>query len=379
MSSAPIWRGWRDLVAYHHQLLRGSGIVGATLALVNKGEVVAADYFGLADLETQRPVDEHTIYHWASVTKTFTAVAIMQLRDQGLLDLDDPIVRYLPELREVHNPFGPMEAITIRQLLSHTAGFRDPTWPWGGSESWHPHEPAEWSQIVAMLPYTRIHFEPGSRYSYSNPGILFLGRALEAVSGDVYEAYIEKNLFRLLGLHRSYFDTTPWHLRKYRSNNYRIVEGQPVANGLDFNTGITVSNGGLNAPVGDMAKWLGFLMDAPAALRSRHELVLARPSLEEMWRPAVPVGDSPLGPEAMGLSFFLYEQAGQRLIGHTGDQKSFRAFILFDPIARVGLIGAYNTADGDSTAPDTDGILDAIRGCAARELFPLFQGVKASG
>jgi CubicO group peptidase (beta-lactamase class C family) len=319
-------------------------------------------------------VDEQTIYHWASVTKTFTAVAIMQLRERGLLRLDDPVVRYVPELREVYNPYSSMEAITLRHLLSHSAGFRSGTWPWGGDEPWHPHEPTEWSQLVAMIPYTRINFAPGSRYTYSNPGIVFLGRTLEKVTGDVYEAYIDKNIFRPLDMRRSYFDGTPWHLLPYRSNNYRVVEGRPVANGLDFNTGITVSNGGLNAPVGDLAKWLGFLMGTPGARRPLYEGILPRAALEEMWKPVVPVGESPLGAEAMGLSFFLYEQDGHRIVGHTGSQKSFRSFILFDPVARVGMIGAFNTADGDESAPDTSRLLNELRVRAVREVFPMFRG-----
>jgi CubicO group peptidase (beta-lactamase class C family) len=240
-------------VADHRKAAAEAGIVGASIAFVRDGEVVAADYYGLADLETRRPVDEQTIYHWASITKTFTGVAIMQLRERGLLRLDDPVVRHVPELRDVYNPFGPMEGVTLRHLLSHSAGFRSGTWPWGGDEPWHPHEPTEWSQLVAMIPYTRINFAPGSRYTYSNPGIVFLGRTLEKVTGDVYEAYIDKNIFRLLDMRRSYFDGTPWHLLPYRSNNYQVVAGLPVANGLDFNTGITVSNGGLYAPVGDLA------------------------------------------------------------------------------------------------------------------------------
>ncbi len=364
---------WRAVVEDHRRTLEAEGIVGGTVAFVHDGRIAAVDYFGMADLESGRPVDEHTIYHWASVTKTFTAVAVMQLRDRGLLDLDDPIVRYIPELRDVHNPFGPMDAITLRHLLSHSAGFRSPTWPWGGSEDWHPHEPTEWSQLVAMMPYTRIHFPPGSRYTYSNPGIVFLGRTIETVTGDVYEAYIDKNLFRPLDMRRSYFDVTPWHLLEHRSNNYRIIEGRPVANGLDFNTGITVSNGGLNASVGDIAKWVAFLLDDAATRAEGHEQVLARSSLEEMWRAAVPVGDSPLGPEAMGLSFFLYDHDGHRLVGHTGSQKSFRSFILLDPEAGVGAIGVVNTAGGDETAPASDRILTELRVRVARELFPLFR------
>ena len=235
-------------------------MIGASLWFLRGDSVLAREYHGKADLESGRLVDAHTIYHWASITKTMTAIAIMQLRDRGRLSLDDPIVKYVPELRLVHNRFGPMEAVTIRHLLSHSAGFRNPTWPWGGNQPWHPHEPTEWAQLVAMMPYTEIRFPPGTRYSYSNPGIVFLGRVIETLSGDDYEVYIDKNLFKPLGMTRSYFDLTPYHLLGDRSNNYEVRNGRPVANGLDFDTGITVSNGGLNAPLTDMAKYFAFLL-----------------------------------------------------------------------------------------------------------------------
>ena len=144
--------------------LTEQGIVGAGFVLWRDHRIAHARSYGFADLRSRRPVDADTIFHWASITKTFTAVAIMQLRDRGLLALDDPIVKYLPELRQVHNPYGPMDAITLRMLMSHSAGFRMSTWPWGGDQDWHPFEPPGWAQVAAMLPYTKIEFPPGSKY-----------------------------------------------------------------------------------------------------------------------------------------------------------------------------------------------------------------------
>lgn len=367
-------QAWAALAAEHRAALDSAGVVGATTAFVHDGEIIGVDYFGQADIAADRPVDDATIYHWASITKTFTAVALMQLRDRGLLALDDPIVDHVPELRDVHNPHGPMDAITLRHLLSHSAGFRGPTWPWGGGEPWHPHEPTEWSQLVAMIPYTEIRFPPGSQYAYSNPGIVFLGRALERVTGDVFEAYVDKNIFAPLGMLSSYFDGTPWRSRGNRSNNYRVVRGEPVAGGPEFNTGITVSNGGLNATVADMARWVAFLAGAPGTRRELHDQVLARESLEEMWTPVVTVDDSTtLGRVEMGLSFFLTEtRDGRRLVGHTGSQKSFRSLILVDRDTGAGLIAVYNTAGGDETAPDTEGIRDAFAARVVDELLPMF-------
>jgi len=364
---------WEALVEEHRATLDSAGIVGATLALVRHGAIIAVDYHGQADRASSRRVDERTIYHWASITKTFTGVALMQLRDRGLLDLDDPAVEYVPELRQVHAPFGPIEDVTLRHLLAHTSGFRDPTWPWDEGEAWQPFEPTEWSQLVAMMPYTRLQFPPGSRYGYSNPGVIFVGRTLERVTGDVYEAYVDKNLLDALEMESAYFDGTPWRLLPDRSNSYRVVDREPVARGLDFNTGITVSNGGLNATVTDMAKWIGFLSGSGAGERSAtYDAVLARSTLEEMWEAVAPVEDHPtLGPVRVGLSFFLYDGGGRRVVGHTGSQHSFRSFILVDPASGLGLIGAWNTADGDATAPDTDALRDLVMARALDELFPL--------
>lgn len=365
-------RVWGELAADWRASVEHEGVVGSSIALVHDGRLARLETTGMADLERGLPVDSGTIYHWASITKTFTAIAIMQLRDRGLLSLDDPIVDHVPELRDVHNPFGSMEAITIRHLMSHSAGFRAGTWPWGGDRDWHPHEPTEWSQLVAMIPYTEILFPPGSQYSYSNPGIIFLGRVIERVSGDVYEAYIDKNVFRPLGMRAAYFDATPWHLVDHRSNHYFVRAGEPVAGGVDFNTGITVSNGGLNAPVTDMARYLAFLMGSPID-GADFDAVLKRPSLEEMWRPVVEMGRTSTSVRSMGLSFFLTEEDGRTVVGHTGTQRAFLSYFYIDPAVKVGVIAAFNTVAEDETGPDADGLRARTTRRFLDELFPAFR------
>ena len=148
----------------------------------------------------------------------------MQLRDRGLLSLDDPAIKYVPELREVHNPYGDMSQVTIRHLMTHSAGFRAGTWPWGGDQPWHPFEPTRWAQVVAMMPYTELQFRPGTQYSYSNPGVIFLGRIIELFSGDDYEVYVKKNIFMPLGMTRSFFDRAPYHLVAHRSHSYAATD-----------------------------------------------------------------------------------------------------------------------------------------------------------
>jgi CubicO group peptidase (beta-lactamase class C family) len=366
---APVWD---DIVSDWRGRVQEEGIVGASMALVVDGRLASLETEGMAHLAAHRAVDDETIYHWASITKTFTSISIMQLRDDGLLSLDDAIVDYVPELRGVHNPFGSMEDITIRQLMSHSAGFRAGTWPWAGGEPWHPHEPTEWSQLVAMIPYTEILFEPGSRFSYSNPGVVFLGRVIEAVSGDVFEAYVDKNIFRPLGMRRAYFDATPRYLREHRSNHYFVRNGRSEPGGPDFNTGITVSNGGLNAPVGDLARYLGFLTGRGDDIE-RHGAVLARASLEEMWEPVVSIGANPMGDASMGLSWFLYDRDDVRVVGHTGTQRAFYSFLYFDPVSGAGVIAAFNTGPGDETGPDTNGLRVHTSARVVNEVFPILR------
>src|SRR5436305_1206849 len=125
----------RDL---YRTRLRQLGIVGSSLAVIHNNDVIVEEFYGDANREKSQPVDRDTTYHWASITKTFTGIAIMQLRDRGLLSLDDPAVKYVPELREVHNPYGDISQVTTRHLMTHSAGFRAGTWPWGGDQPWHP-------------------------------------------------------------------------------------------------------------------------------------------------------------------------------------------------------------------------------------------------
>ena len=360
---------WYKIDDQFRKNLEEDYIVGGSLMFIERDRVTGTSFYGFADVDLCRIVDENTIYHWASITKTFTAIAIMQLRDRGLLDLDDPVIDYIPELRSVHNPYGTMNEITIRHLLTHSAGFRGPTWPWGGDKDWHPFEPTRWSQLMAMIPYTEILFKPGSQYSYSNPGIIFLGRIIEILTGDDYEVYIDKNILKPLHMYRTYFDISPYHLLPYRSNNYYIHKGDITANGLDFDTGITVSNGGLNAPLTDMVKYLAFLI----GVSDSENQVIKRSSLEEMWIPQLVIDENDSLKQSIGLSFFILEQNGIRVIGHTGSQKGFMSFFYIDPAREIGVICVFNTSDIEETGRSkTRELSENVRDLMLEEVWPLY-------
>ncbi|QNI31549.1 beta-lactamase family protein [Alloacidobacterium dinghuense] len=344
----------REIKSFYESGLRRNGIIGSGLILIRNGEVILHDNYGRQS-ETE-PVDDNTTYHWASVTKTFTGIAIMQLRDRGLLSLDDSLVKYIPELTAVHDAYGLVSAITIRQAMSHSSGFRDATWPWRDAD-WQPFEPAQWSQIVAMLPYSDIKFAPGSRYSYSNLAVVFLGEIIERLSGDQFEVYMEKNIFRPLGMDRSYYDRSPYTLLKYRSHSWDLKDGKLTEDPFDFNTGITRANGGLNAPLTDMLKYVCFLLGDPAH-QTEYDAILKRSSLEEMWRPVLPVTPDEDFPSRAGAhdevaeSFFVHTDGTLKLIGHPGWQNGFRSQINIDPATRSAYIVDYNT-DAQDTQKNT--------------------------
>jgi len=353
---------WTGVAALYHRRVQDAGIVGSALMFVQGHEVVHKAFEGYQDLATKRPVDDATIFHWASITKTFTGVGIMQLRDRGRLSLDEPAVKYVPELRQVHNPYGDISQVTIRQLMSHSAGFRAATWPWGGDEPWHPFEPTRWEQVVAMFPYTEILFRPGTKYSYSNPGVIFLGRIIESLSGDDYEVYITKNMFMPLGMSRSFFDRAPYHLVEHRSHSYRRDDEGLAERRFDFDTGITVSNGGLNAPAADMAKWLAFLMNGD-------ETILKRASLDEMFTPQIRAkdGEGGSGDDVQaGLSCFIERHHGVELVGHSGDQNGFISHLYFHRPSHSGYVVSFNTDTSskahprDTTRAVDDDLRDAI-------------------
>jgi len=141
-----------------------------------------------------------------------------------------------------------------------------------------------------MLPYTKVEFRPGSRHSYSNLGIVFLGQIIERLTDDDYEVYIGKNILEPLDMHQSYFDEAPYHLLPSRSHSYFLEKGKLAEAPFNFDTGVPVSNGGLNAPVPDMQKHLSFLLGKRR--EGRYEAVLKRSSLEEMFAKQMDINSS---------------------------------------------------------------------------------------
>jgi CubicO group peptidase (beta-lactamase class C family) len=370
--SAETARAWQEMVAASDAQMTAEGIVGSGLVISKDGRITKEHYRGLADVDSGRKVDRDTIYHWASITKMFTAIAILQLRDRGRLSLDDRIVDYLPETRSIRNPFGPMSDITLRHLMTHSSGLRSATFPWRGDKDWPPHEPRDWSQVAAMMPYSEIEFAPGTRFGYSNLGTSMLGRVVEEITGDDIEVYIAKNILMPLGMSQTYFDTTPYFLLPHRSVNYVISDGVRRSNGLEVETGATSGNGGLNGPLADLLKFAHFLLGVGD--EARHAAVLRRETLLEMRQPVFQAYDTRVPGQQMGMSTFTIDQPlpdGRRLrfVGHTGGQMGFASFLYIQQESGLAAVFSMNTRNLD--APRDTESFTALRSALFSRWIPL--------
>ena len=236
-------------------------------------------------------------------------------------------------------------------------------------------------------------FKPGSLWSYSNLGYVFLGQIIERLSGDDFEVYIDKNILKTLGMTASYFDRAPYFLESHVAASYLRAGAKLTPQPFDFDTGITTSNSGLKAPITDMVKYARFLIGDPA--NPAYEIVLKRSSLNEAWKGVLPATEPGHAPTPytsgsngvnpmMGLGFFVLEAEGRKYIYHDGDQGGFSSELLIDPAGKSASILVVNTTDTGAPAadalhpesntepdPHTD-LRQTLRGALIESVFPAY-------
>ena len=317
-----------------------AGIVGASLVILQPDRDILVAHHGFADLEAKLPPDDATIYDWGSITKLLTCIAIMQLDDQAILQIDDPVIKYIPAFRNVKNPFNNTETITLRMLMSHASGLQEGSFliPLDWDMDW-----PVWEQIEPNFNYLRVEREPGSSYGYSNLGTMILGRVIEVVTKDSYEVYIDKNIFKPLEMHQSYFDATPRHLKKHKARSYHAAkEGEShIAYGPDVDQGFTTTNGGWKCSVGDFKKFVRFLLGSrDRAVQDRYDGVLPRELLESMWIPRLTTDQPGM---SIGLEFLVIPLSGSTFIGHSGGANGFTSNVTIHLDSMTGFFMAGNT------------------------------------
>jgi CubicO group peptidase (beta-lactamase class C family) len=279
-------------------------IPGVALLVSRAGKIVKAEGFGLANVELQVPVRPETIFQSGSVGKQFTATAVMMLVEEGKVGLDDPLTKYFSDAPTSWNE------VTVRELLSHTAGFGDYPDKFDFRKDWTEDE------LLKMVEGIPLTYPPGTKWDYSNLGFLTLGILIHRVTGEFYGDFLQQRIFQPLGMQTtriiSEADIIP-----NRAAGYRLVKGElknqewvaPMVN--------TTADGSLYFSVLDLAKW-------DAALYT--EKLLKQASLDQMWTPAKLKNGQP-NKEGYGFGWFIGARHGHRVISHDGAWQGFKTAI----------------------------------------------------
>ena len=352
-----------ELETYLNQLVASGNPPGLSAVVVKDGEVVYNKAFGFADGPRNIKATPDTIYHWWSMTKIPTAIAIMQLQEQGRLDLDDEVTKHLAWF-EVKYPSNTSPAITIRHLLQHTSGLPDPIPAMIG---WVHYNDVTFNQTEVLKKYlpefNTLKFEPGTKAVYGNLNYMVLGAVIEAVSGQSYETYITENILQPLGMSQTSFIYSRAMAEHEAAGTLPVIHffTPLLPTLLDTNTLIRERDGkmlwmnriyidatpstGLIGPAPDVAKLMLAYLNR---VTPNGQLILLPESISTLTNTA------PL--DGRGLGWAVGESNGKRYLEHGGGGPGFAAIMRLYPDDRLGIAILSNGPD-----LDRDGLADLIK------------------
>jgi CubicO group peptidase (beta-lactamase class C family) len=322
-----------------------NGQPGLAYGVVAGGRLVHARGLGQRSLGGAAP-DAGTVFRIASMTKSFTASAVLALRDDGALALDDPAENYVSELRGMPPATADSAPITLRHLLTMTAGFPTDD-PWGDRQQSLPL--AEFSELLAVG--VRFAWAPGTRFEYSNMGYAILGRVISAVSGLSYPDFVRDRLLAPLGMTRTGFEASEFPAEQL-ALGYRRAAGWTELE-LD-GYGAFAPMGGIFTCVADLARWVaGFTAafppggdEDPHPLRraTRREMQLPQVALEPGEFVLLPGGPGPAGPMSYGFGLFIEQDATWgRIVQHSGGYPGFGSHMRWHAATGAGVITLANS------------------------------------
>ena len=302
---------------------------GASLAVIKDGEIIYKNGYGSANLEYGIPITASTVFHIASVSKQFTAVAVAMLAEQGKLKLDDDIRRYLPEVPD----FG--KTITIRHLIHHISGMRD-QWELLAVAGWRLDDVITREHILKMVRHQKeLNFEPGEQYLYCNTGFTLLAEIVARVSGKSFREWTEENIFKPLGMSDTQFYDDHERIVKNRAYSYvPVKENGFKKRRLNYaNVGAT----SLFTTAEDMAKWVQNFEDGRVG---------GREVIEQMHEQGV-LNNGKTISYAFGL--VIGEYKGLRTVSHSGGDAGYRSHVIRFPEQKFAVVvlsnlGSFNTS-----------------------------------
>ena len=336
---------------------------GLVYGIVLDGELLYSGQFGFANLEAQIPADVKSLFRIASMSKSFTALAILQLRDAGKLSLDDPDSKYLPEMNKLKYLTTDAPEITIRHLLTHGAGFPEDN-PWGDRQL--ADSDAELMQLVADgISFSNV---PGVAYEYSNLGFALLGQIVQKVSGMEFQHYTTEHIFKPLGMH-----ATVWEYEKapeaHLALGYQWIDDAYQNIPLEHH-GSFGAMGGLITSIEDFANYMALHLSAWPPRSDDDTGPLKRSSLREMhhpWRFAALMDQYrfPNGRECAAVRAYAYGLSwtrdcdGKVYIGHSGGLPGFGSNWTIMPEYGLGVMSFDNRTYGGTSTMNL-AVLDTI-------------------
>jgi D-alanyl-D-alanine carboxypeptidase len=311
------------------EALSQSGVPSASIAVVRDGKIVYLKAYGSARLEPQTPASSNMRYSIGSISKQFTAAAMLLLQEQGKLSLDDKVGKFVPELTRANE-------VTIRQLLSHTSGYQD-YWP---QDYVMPMmlQPVTSAKILEMWARKPLDFDPGTKWQYSNTNYVIAGVIIEKVSGKPLLQFLKENVFAPLGMasvanidEKKLGDTDPTGYMRYALGPLRAAPKE--------GPGWLFAAGELAMTAEDLAKWNISIID---------QKLLRPASYRELEREAQL--NNGLGTR-YGLGVSLANEAGHRAVSHGGEVSGFVSESIVFPDERVSVVALTNQ-DASSAADD---------------------------
>lgn len=336
--------------SYLVEQVRTSGIPGLTASVVRDGDVIYSGAYGVLKLGEDEELTPEHVFHFASVSKPFVATAIVQLVEQGKLDLDDPVTRSLPYFSLSDERF---RDITIRQMLNHTSGMPDvEDYEWDNPE----FDDGAAERNVRAMASERLLWAPGTAWQYSNMAFDTLGDVSAKVSGISFEAYMRTNILEPLGMDHSSF-IFPEINEAIRTTGH-VGDPARVSHIYPYNRRHAPSST-LNSSVLDMSSWM--LVNLNRGELDGHRILRAE-SHDLLWTPTTekPAITVPLRRALqIGLSWAIGEYAGHRTVFHGGRDTGFRSYVLLLPDDGIGIVVASNW-DQTDTPTLARGILDLV-------------------
>ncbi len=319
---------------------------GLVYGIVVDGKLVHTGNIGYTDLDTKTPATSKSAFRIASMTKSFTAMAILKLRDEGKLKLDDPASLYIPEMKNTHYLTKDAAPITIRNLLTHSAGFPEDN-PWGDRQL------ADSDEELLAIYKKGVSFStnPGTGYEYSNLGFATLGYIIKKVSGKTYEQYISENILKPLGMDHTYWEYAKVP-KEQLAHGYRWLNDKWVEQPL-LHDGSYGAMGGLITSIEDFGKYMALHLSAWPARDDAEVLPVKRSSVREMQFPwdisALNfTAKTPNGKPCPNVTAYCYglrwmkDCENRVYVGHTGGLPGFGSQWNILPEYGIGIVSFAN-------------------------------------